>query len=233
LFVNAGILYVMSPSNPGNVSRAHKIFTNTLIGLIIILVAYLLIDTIMKALYADPGAKWGPWNEFLCKGDDQSHKYCVPKLTAANLGTAPVPSPSATSTGTGNTGSGRGSGVQCAPGNTACSVAALTALGYTPKQANVMSCIAMTESSGVASTPPYNQTHPGSNSSACGTFQIVGKTWRSAARSIPGCQDFSMCRNGACNAKVALKLVQGSQYSSWLCPNCNSKAMGCVRKFGG
>ncbi len=100
LFVNAGVLYVMSPSNPGNVSRAHKIFTNTLIGLIIILVAYLLIDTVMKSLYANPKAtEWGPWNEFLCKGDDGTRTYCVDKLTAADLGEAPTASPPPPSTG--------------------------------------------------------------------------------------------------------------------------------------
>jgi hypothetical protein len=65
LFVNAGVLYLFSPANPGNISKAHKIFTNTLIGILIILCAWLVVDTVMKNLYSE-GA-WGPWNEILCK----------------------------------------------------------------------------------------------------------------------------------------------------------------------
>lgn len=68
LFVNAGVLYVFSPANPGNISKAHRIFTNALVGLIIILTSWLVVDTVMKMLY---GGGWGPWNEILCKAGPQ------------------------------------------------------------------------------------------------------------------------------------------------------------------
>jgi hypothetical protein len=81
LFVNAGVLYVMSPSNPGNIARAHKIFTNTLIGLVIILSAWLLIDLVMKSLFNENAgdANYGPWNNFLCS-DAQYTTYCVDQM---------------------------------------------------------------------------------------------------------------------------------------------------------
>jgi len=46
LFAWAGILYMRNES-PGEISRAKSIFMNVIIGLVIILAAWLLIDTIM------------------------------------------------------------------------------------------------------------------------------------------------------------------------------------------
>jgi hypothetical protein len=117
--------------------------------------------------------------------------------------------------------------------NSACSVQALMAAGMTSTEANVMSCIAMTESSGNPSTPPYNQTHPGSNSSACGTFQIVRTTWNSFN---PGgsCSDHaSSCQNAQCNMAVATRLVKANGFRDWTCANCNSKAISCISRYGG
>lgn len=65
LFVNAGVLYLFSPSNPGNVSKAHRIFTNTLVGMLIILTSWLVVGTVMTNLYGQEGT-WGPWNRILC-----------------------------------------------------------------------------------------------------------------------------------------------------------------------
>jgi hypothetical protein len=83
LFVNAGVLYVFSPGNPGNISKGHRIFTNTLVGILIILSSWIIIDFVMRQLIdpallqapVDPnqpntpdGPRWGPWNEILCTG---------------------------------------------------------------------------------------------------------------------------------------------------------------------
>ena len=122
---------------------------------------------------------------------------------------------------------------QCAATNSACSVSALTSAGFTPQQANIMSCMAMTESSGKPSTPPYNVTHPNHTplSTACGLFQITRSTWNSVATG--NCKDFSQCTNAACNVQNAIKLVRSSAYTPWTCPNCNNKASACVRQYGG
>jgi hypothetical protein len=83
LFVNAGVLYIMSPANPGNIARAHKMFTSTIVGLIIVLAAYLIIDTIMRALYSQ--GPLGPWSEFLCNGTAVTVQ-CVPAIDQAQIG---------------------------------------------------------------------------------------------------------------------------------------------------
>jgi len=76
LFVNAGVLYITSPGNTANVAKGHQILTKTLIGLIVVLAAWLLIDVVMKTalpnsgqLKEASGGYYGPWNEVLCPSD--------------------------------------------------------------------------------------------------------------------------------------------------------------------
>ncbi len=80
LFVNAGMLYATASANASNVSKAHKLFTNALTGLVLILAAYLLIDVVMKSLV---GGKFGTWNELLC--EDFSPWYEVEKMSTIIL----------------------------------------------------------------------------------------------------------------------------------------------------
>ena len=122
---------------------------------------------------------------------------------------------------------------QCNPSNSACSVTALQAAGLSSEEANVMSCIAMTESSGIASTPPYNVTNPGSNSSACGTFQITNSTWGDFNDVSSSCVNFSSCQSGSCNMEVMVNIVNSVGYSRWTCPDCNDNASRCVSTYGG
>ena len=124
-----------------------------------------------------------------------------------------------------------GSLAQCAASNSSCSPAALQKAGFTSSQANIMSCIAVTESSGNPSTPPYNTTHAGSNSSACGLFQITRSTWNTVATGA--CASFSQCQNAACNIQVAKTLVNKSSYTPWTCKDCNNKAAHCISQYGG
>jgi hypothetical protein len=54
MFAYAGFLYVSASSNRSNLDSAKTIFTNTLIGLILILTAYLIIDLTLKVLTGQP-----------------------------------------------------------------------------------------------------------------------------------------------------------------------------------
>ncbi len=86
LFVNAGILYVTAPTNPSAVSKAHSIFKNTLIGILIILAAYLLVDFALKKLLGGEGdiMEFGPWNKVLCTGSSEDCRF-VPPMTQITL----------------------------------------------------------------------------------------------------------------------------------------------------
>ncbi len=72
VIVFAGILWILTPTNPENHSQAKKVLTNAVIGLLIILSAWLIVDFVMKILYSGTDGQqgvFGPWNEILTGGD--------------------------------------------------------------------------------------------------------------------------------------------------------------------
>ncbi len=74
LAVRAGFKLVISQGNAGALTEAKSSFTNAFIGLIIILVAYILVDTIMRQLVKGSGVieGYGPWNEVVCSKQVES-----------------------------------------------------------------------------------------------------------------------------------------------------------------
>jgi len=224
LAVKAGLTMVTSGS-PGALAAAKKSFTNAFLGLLIMLAAWLIVDTLLRKLL-DGGnldavySGYGPWSQVQCASDTQAGLTVGFFEADPNWNPGDMMSPATNVPYTG------GSLSQCKNG--ACSTAVLTSAGMTAQQAAAMSCIALTESSGNSSLPPYYQTHP--KSSACGTFQIIKKTWESNATG--NCASFSMCTNAACNAQVAATLVKKVGYTPWTCPGCNNKASACVSQYG-
>ncbi len=222
VMVAGGVRIITSQGNAAQLDKAKGMMLNALIGFIILLAAWVIIDTVMKLSKFGAGSELGPWNAI-------SADAC--KVAQGTY----VPGPGGTGSPTTPGGGGSwGNLPLCANSNTACNPQVLQQTGFNATQANVMSCIAMTESSGNPNTPPYNQTHPGSNSSACGLFQITRTTWNSISSHATGCGDFSAsCQRAECNRFAALQLVRKNGYSDWTCPNCNNKASGCINKYGG
>ncbi len=64
LFAWAGGIYLTNIVNPSGIAKAKAFFGNVLVGLLIILGAWLVIDTILRMLVPNSGTL-GPWNE-LC-----------------------------------------------------------------------------------------------------------------------------------------------------------------------
>lgn len=227
----AGFIMVTGQGNPSEIGKAKGILLNTIIGIVIALAGYLIVAAVMAVLY-NPSATSGTttlgvWSSLITSNG------ALPCLDQNGVGTGlnqAAPTGVTVTAGGSVTPLGK-TAAQCSSSNTACSPAALQAVGLTATQANVMSCLAVTESSGNPSTPPYNTTHPGSNSTACGTFQITQTTWNGAASGA--CSDFSNCQNAVCNMQVAQRLVSTVGYTPWTCANCNSKASSCVQQYGG
>lgn len=65
----AGMLWILTPTNPENHSQAKKVLTNAVIGLLIILSAWLIVDFVMKLLYNQDAPGFGPWNSIISGGD--------------------------------------------------------------------------------------------------------------------------------------------------------------------
>jgi len=61
LFSWAGWLYLTNSQNPGNIEKAKKVFWNVVIGLVIIIGAWLLVDTLLNTLL-DKG-QFQNWNQ--------------------------------------------------------------------------------------------------------------------------------------------------------------------------
>lgn len=118
----AGGLYMVSATNPESRSTANKMLINAIVGIIIVLSAWLVVDFVMKTLY---GGQFGPWNTILLGGSGDS---CVvskltPPIFDGNITAVP-----------GQTGIGDGTGV-ISPGEMtqAEAVAALNAGGVSIK----------------------------------------------------------------------------------------------------
>ena len=64
LFIAAGVIFLTSGGNQEKVALARSIFTNTVIGLVIIFTSWLLVDTLIKSIASDLEGIIGAWNEF-------------------------------------------------------------------------------------------------------------------------------------------------------------------------
>jgi hypothetical protein len=81
LFAWAGWNYLTNFGDTGKVAKAHEVFRNVAVGFIIILAAWLIIDTLMKTLL---GGHFGPWNE-VCGGSQSSVGVSGSSNTGFNL----------------------------------------------------------------------------------------------------------------------------------------------------
>lgn len=62
LFVVAGVIFITSGGREAQVTKARTIFTNVLVGLLLVFCSWLIVDTIFKTLAGDGFVK--AWNSF-------------------------------------------------------------------------------------------------------------------------------------------------------------------------
>ncbi len=224
----AGFLYVVNPVDPSGIAKAKGILLNTVVGIVIALAGWMIVDAIMAVLYnpSNPGETWSS----LITSGDLSKTLCIPLKGSLNQ----APATSGLGAGGAQVGTARG---LCADGNTACSTAAIQQgaqalnMGLTNAQTAAMSCIAMTESSGRPNTPD-------SNTGACGTFQITNRpgNWSNPAFHKGSCSTSSPCNDAQCNLQTALIMLNQQGYQPWTGKNPNGtywnpNAVACVQKY--
>jgi hypothetical protein len=66
LFAWAGFLMLSSRGSTAQVQKGKAIFGNVLVGLLIMLSAWLIVDVVMKGFLPDGQTMFGPWNEVTC-----------------------------------------------------------------------------------------------------------------------------------------------------------------------
>lgn len=168
VIVFAGFLWILTPTNPESHSQAKKVLTNAVIGFVIILSAWLIVDFVMKLLYDGETTNFGPWNAIIIGGDACVLKtvgmkpitsgglFDTPGLETTPDGTAPV-DPHYTTSGA------------CSPA----SVRAAAMAGgknMSVNESKFFACIARPESQCGADLTNYMW---GRGSSAYGPFQIL------------------------------------------------------------
>jgi len=254
----AGILWILTPTNPENHSQAKKVLTNAVIGFLTILSAWLIVDFVMKLLYNGDTSNFGPWNEILSGGD-----VCITEME--NL--KPLFEGDITSRPGQGSGTGTGAGGAAAdPRYTtsgACSptsvqqAAASGGANMTLGEAKFLACIARPESQCGADLTNYNW---GKGSSAYGPFQILldgnsryfnnptcariagvsGNLDCSAAfrggNPIPGSTLALRCMraasNLACSSVAAYRLLKDSGHRPWTGNKDSSSAHArCIREL--
>lgn len=180
-----GFLFMVNSTNPENIQKGRQVMLNAVIGLVVVLSAWLVVDFIMKILYepstAFEGGTFGPWNSILASNGKD---YCIEPKDPVPLTTGTVEILTGDAPG-GNSPvvSGGGPVSVSANGRGACNAKLVQAaavsggINMSAREANTIACIAGPESgcgtqmqnynwNGAKSTPP---------STAYGPFQITLK----------------------------------------------------------
>ncbi|MEK7510894.1 MAG: pilin [Patescibacteria group bacterium] len=247
----AGFLFLTSPFNSENRSKAKTTLWNTVVGVFLVLAAWLIMDFAMKILY-NPQATFagkaiGPWNQVLVGGD-----ACIKSRVTSPLFDL-IPSSDGPRTDP-NAGSGPGvGGGQAGPGQPAslgagkCSPSdiarAAAAGGYrlTDAQANTFSCLAKYESACGANISGA-KTEGGQSTTAHGMFQVVmGYDDKCHNLNIPVCTEAARKRGytvqGDLDCSKAFrggKVRPGMEYLANACRAastdlaCNASASACL-----
>ncbi len=93
IFSWAGLIYVTAAGNPGKLGKAHQMFTDVLLGFIVVLAGWLVIDTVMKSLFVgsnlDTSTRqtFGPWNEIKCVEPPETAIDELPEVPPGTVGT--------------------------------------------------------------------------------------------------------------------------------------------------
>ncbi|MDB5194937.1 MAG: hypothetical protein JWO84_121 [Parcubacteria group bacterium] len=216
----AGASFMLNPTNPESRSKARSMLINVVVGMVILLTAWLVVDFVMKVLY-DPNAtlsgseKFGPWNEILSSPDT---KWCIEQKSPTAIGGvigSIITRELAGSTGpqvlaNGGSGSCNANEVQTAA----------TAGGYriTAQQANVLACLARPESSCGLNTAGA-RTSDGKSTSASGPWQILlGANDTCHSLNIPACGNLN------CSAAYSGGHVKSDAASQALAAQCQAAA---------
>lgn len=238
VLVIGGIMLVLSPVSAENRSKAKKIITNALVGILIVMSSWVVVDFVMKLLYDADNAALGPWNSILVGGDacvkvDEDLK---PLFSGILSGAIP---------GQGTGGGGTWSGpLPTGPGPcnaaTVQQAAAQSAIAMPMSEAAMLACFAGPESRCGTQMQNYNWNR---GSTAYGPFQILLSThsakfenptcWRAAGvtsnlncssgfrngNPIPGSPVVERCKKAAaslaCSTVVAHQIFITQGPSAW------------------
>jgi hypothetical protein len=173
----AGASFMLNPTNPETRTKARSMLINVVVGMVVLLSAWLVVDFIMKTLYND-GAQYGPWNSILAPiaGDTSCIQATTPHAISGILGSIANGTFNGSQTGNGGTG-GTGGGVPSGPPAPAtrgiCTPTGLGQYGWPSNLTTKMSCVTRFENGSCnASAPSGTDIGRDGNSVSIGLFQV-------------------------------------------------------------
>ncbi|HEX8591505.1 MAG TPA: D-alanyl-D-alanine carboxypeptidase family protein, partial [Candidatus Paceibacterota bacterium] len=108
-FIYAGFMWITAGSNSEKRTQGKIVLINTVLGIFIMLAAWLVVDFIMKTLYREP-TEFGPWNSILAANGASA---CIMPTTPVALTTGTLDIVTGQPVGSTATGSSSGSGSNC------------------------------------------------------------------------------------------------------------------------
>jgi hypothetical protein len=190
----AGVAYLMSPINAEGRQKARSRLLNAVLGLLIMLGAWLLIDSIMKVIYNSN--QFGPWNSIL--NDSNAGDNCIaPRATPTSV--ASITSSTNASGGTVTTGqsttASSGAGTCSVPSSGPCSASSLANSCFGSTYASQAGEICAAESGGNSSNLSRSDVTNDGHSYSVGLFQI--NITNSFKQTVDG-QNCSAAFSGVC-----------------------------------
>ncbi len=239
-FAYAGVRLILSPTNPKVLSDAKNQILNALVGTVVVLCAWLIVDFVMKSFYDGDQSGFGPWNAILA--DTGNHKCVVARnpvaitTDAVDIATE-APSSSASVGYSSKLGVGSGS---CSPASIQ-SAAAQGGYTLSVAEANTFSCLAIHESACGKNTS-IPTTVQGAQTSARGMFQItLGANDKCHSLNLPVCtqaaQKVGWSGSGNLNCSQAFRggrVKAGQEALARACTaaaqnlSCNASAAACL-----
>lgn len=235
----SGFLFVVNPVDPSGIAKAKGILQNTVIGIVVALAGWMIVDAIMAVLY-NPGVNAGrTWSQLITSGGIDP---CLPQrgaLPGAGLNQAPISGVNVTGVGA------NGGRYLSLPTNGNCTPSSLlqatagTPYALSQSEANTLACIAIPESSCGNNVSQARQPN-GTPTSASGMFQIVfgcqGCNDACHNLNIPACSQaagvsgplncYSAFRGGLPAPGKAAEAAACQRAAANL--NCNAQAAGCL-----
>jgi len=253
-----GLLFILNSTNPGNLEKGRTVMLNSLIGLAVVLSAWLVVDFVMKTLYNED-SEFGPWNAILAsKGDDLCLKAKVP--TPLTDGVWDIVTGAGTGTGTVvDTSGARASGVGACSPTQLKTEAQKSGISLTEREANTFACLARPESNCGTALKNYDW---GNSSTAYGPFQIIlkgnSKCFENSAcqqaagvsgklncasgfdkkgNPIPGSSVVGYCTRAAsnlsCSTAAAYCVYKQQGFRAWTLDKKGAPAQkACIAKYG-
>lgn len=183
VLVYTGALFISAPTNPEAKSKARGMAANAMIGFLIVLSAWLMVDFLMKLIYNPDatfsGEKVGPWNDIL----QFEGGTCIETKGITAIPGLPGVGSAIINDGVLGGGATGGSATLNRSGTGACNAAQVRAaavlggISMSEQQANILACVAGPESSCGATNKNYNWNGAVKKppSTAWGPFQITLK----------------------------------------------------------